>query len=98
MAHTALYLSATFMKAHDTVNGARSARYVASVASYEELLDGTTGLTYNESDVNGSKGVKKEVSNCEGYFRIKLLPRDENIIGGTAIITLSNILAIISCI
>jgi hypothetical protein len=50
-----------FMKAHDTVNGARSARYCASVSSYEELMDGTTGLTYNESDVNGSKGVKREV-------------------------------------
>jgi hypothetical protein len=72
-----------FLKAHDTVNGARSARYVASVASYEELLDGTTGLTYNEKDVNGNKGMKRESDNCEGYFRIKLLPRDENVVGGT---------------
>lgn len=55
-----------FMDEHDlTSTGEKSSRYRGTLASYEDLLDETL---YSYS---GSKGIKQEVENCQGYFRVK---------------------------
>ncbi|OFX58236.1 MAG: hypothetical protein A2066_20285 [Bacteroidetes bacterium GWB2_41_8] len=70
-----------FMENHEQLtNGKKTARYRGTLASYEELIDPTL-FTYS----NGNKGSKTGGSGyCEGYFRLKLIPRKENIMGGTS--------------
>ena len=66
-----------FMDEHETNGSTKSVRYGASIASYDELLDETL---FSYSD--GEKGMKSVgASNCEGYFRLKLSPRTENVMG-----------------
>lgn len=66
-----------FMDTHETVSAKKSTRYRASIASYEELLDATL-FTYS----SGAKGMKSTGAQyCEGYFRVKLLPRTANVMG-----------------
>ncbi|WP_346859641.1 RagB/SusD family nutrient uptake outer membrane protein [uncultured Draconibacterium sp.] len=66
-----------FMDEHETNGNTKSNRYRASIASYDELLDETL---YSYSA--GEKGMQSGgATNCEGYFRIKLLPRAENVMG-----------------
>jgi hypothetical protein len=67
-----------FMEQHDVNNGAKTARYMGTIASYEDLLDENL-YTYNNT--GGEKGIKDILDNCEGYFRIKLIPRYENLMG-----------------
>ena len=68
-----------FMVDHDDINGSKSDRYIGTLATYEDLLDETL-FSYP----GGEKGVKTAgVIMCEGYFRIKLLPRWENVMGQT---------------
>jgi tetratricopeptide (TPR) repeat protein len=68
----------TFMQQHDTLpDGTKSGRYRATIADYEDLLDENL-FSYNETD---TKGIKMEVDNCEGYFRVKLHARTENVMG-----------------
>jgi starch-binding outer membrane protein, SusD/RagB family len=68
-----------FMEQHDKLGtGAKTKRYVGTLASYEELYDPSL-FTYK----SGSKGVTASgLINCEGYFRIKMIPRKENVMGG----------------
>lgn len=68
-----------FMGNHDVLsNGTKSKRYRGTVASYEDLLDGSV---YRYS--SGERGIKsKGHAACEGYFRVKLIPLWENIMGG----------------
>jgi hypothetical protein len=67
-----------FMEQHDIKpDGVKTARYRATIATYEDLLDESL-YTYNTA---GAKGIKTEVSNCEGYFRVKLMTRTENVMG-----------------
>jgi hypothetical protein len=63
-----------FMDQHDVKDGGKTARYKATVATYEDLLDENL-YTYT-----GAKGVKTGamLDNCEGYFRVKLVARQEN--------------------
>jgi hypothetical protein len=75
------YLSESFgafMDNHDVLtNGVKTERYRGTVATYEDILD-PNYFTYSD----GQKGVKGiGVNHCEGYFRIKLTPREENIMG-----------------
>jgi hypothetical protein len=65
-----------FMEQHDMKAGDKTARHKATIATYEDLLDETM-YTYTA----GTKGVITEVANCEGYFRVKLMTRTENIMG-----------------
>ncbi len=68
----------SFMDNHDIVGSTKSNRYLGTLATYEDLLDGSI---YSYS--GGEKGVKDAgVIYCEGYFRVKLLPRWENVMGG----------------
>ncbi|MDR1201281.1 MAG: RagB/SusD family nutrient uptake outer membrane protein, partial [Tannerellaceae bacterium] len=73
-----------FMDLHDKLgNGSKSKRYRAFLATYEDLLDETL---FSYSDQN--KGVKPQgISKNEGYFRVKLIPRWENIMGGEDMFT-----------
>jgi hypothetical protein len=68
----------SFMDKHDaTANGTKTPRYRGTLATYEDLLDESL-YTYS----NGNKGIKStSVDNSEGYFRVKLIPRVENIMG-----------------
>jgi len=66
-----------FMDEHEVNGVTKSDRYRASIASYEEVLDESL---FSYSD--GEKGMKSSgAPNCEGYFRIKLSPRTENVMG-----------------
>ena len=66
-----------FMEEHETNGNTKSSRYRASIVSYDEVLDETLFSYSNEE-----KGMKSVgAPNCEGYFRIKLLPRAENVMG-----------------
>jgi len=69
-----------FMDDHEKLSNAdKSKRYRGTLATYEDLLDPAL-YTY----AGGIKGVKSSGCEfCEGYFRIKLIPRQENIMGGT---------------
>ena len=64
------------MDIHGVVNGKKSARYLGTVATYEDLLD---LFTYNNT---GNKGVQNPIEFCEGYFRVRLMAKIENIMGG----------------
>ena len=66
----------SFMDLHDVMNGKKSSRYIGTVATYEDLLD---LYTYNNT---GNKGVQNPVEFCEGYFRVRLMTRIENLMGG----------------
>jgi starch-binding outer membrane protein, SusD/RagB family len=68
-----------FMEAHETLadGTTRSHRYRGTLASYNELLDESL-FTYTRDQ----KGVQTTGVIGEGYFRLKLLPRVENIMGG----------------
>ena len=68
----------SFMNEHEFVdNSVKSARYRASIANYEEVLNESL-FPYS----GGEKGMKSSgANNCEGYFRIKYLPRTENVMG-----------------
>jgi hypothetical protein len=70
----------SFMDTHDALNGVKTARYRGTVATYENLLDDNL-YTYETN--GGRKGINSAggVSDCEGYFKIKLQPRTENIMG-----------------
>lgn len=69
-----------FMDNHELLStGKKSNRYRGTLASYEDLLDPTL-FTY-ASGIKGAKAAGLEF--CEGYFRVKLIPRKENIMGGT---------------
>jgi hypothetical protein len=63
-----------FMEAHDIAGGAKTSRFLGTVAPYEDML---TLYTYSSND----KGMYKELEQCEGYFRIKLMSRTENVMG-----------------
>ena len=53
-------------------------RYKGTIATYEELLSDQDRFTYS----SGSKGITSTaVVNCEGYFRVRLIPRVENVMG-----------------
>ncbi|WP_346854579.1 RagB/SusD family nutrient uptake outer membrane protein [uncultured Draconibacterium sp.] len=66
-----------FMGEHETNANTKSNRYRASIASYDEVLDETL---FSYSD--GEKGMKSVgAPDCEGYFRLKLSPRTENVMG-----------------
>lgn len=69
-----------FMENHDQpASGAKSKRYRGTLCTYEDLLDPTL-FTY----AKGEKGIKPSgCAFCEGYFRVKLIPRKENMMGGT---------------
>ncbi|MBN1181658.1 MAG: RagB/SusD family nutrient uptake outer membrane protein [Bacteroidales bacterium] len=67
----------TFMDQHDVISDNKSDRYKATLASYEDILDPTL-FTYSD----GAKGVEGiGVEKNEGYFRIKFIPRAENVMG-----------------
>ncbi len=68
----------TFMQQHEIMsNSQKSKRYRATILSYEELIDPTI-MTYSTAN----KGVKPiGVSGNEGYFRLKFIPRNEDILG-----------------
>jgi hypothetical protein len=68
----------SFMDQHDVLNnGTKTNRYKGSLATYEDLLNPDL-FTYPDSN----KGVKGTgVGSCEGYFRVKYIPRNENIMG-----------------
>lgn len=66
-----------FMDEHDVTNANKSARYRATIATYEDMLDPNV-FSYENSD--GKKGMSSSESGCEGYFRIKGIPRTENIL------------------
>ncbi len=66
-----------FMDQHDVVSGVESARYMATLATYEDLLD-PDRFTYKNSA--GKKGMTNAQSSCEGYFRIKGIPMDKNVL------------------
>ncbi len=67
----------SFMDQHDLVSGGKSDRYKATLASYEDLLD---PALYTYSD--GLKGVDGSgVPRNEGYFRVKFMGRQENVMG-----------------
>jgi len=70
-----------FMDTHDQLSSvAKSKRYRGTLATYEDFLDPTL-FTY----AGGTKGVKSSgITKSEGYFRIKLIPRKENIMGGSS--------------
>lgn len=69
----------SFMDEHElTADGKKSNRYRGTLASYEDFLDPEI---YTYSD--GNKGLKSEVTNCEGYFRIKNQIRTENMMGSS---------------
>jgi len=70
-----------FMDNHELLSNAnKSNRYRGTIATYEDLLDPAL-FTY----ANGTKGVKAVGAPfCEGYFRVKLIPRKENIMGGSS--------------
>lgn len=73
-------LFGSFMDNHELLStGKKSNRYRGTLASYEDLLDPTL-FTY-ANGIKGMKGVGYEF--CEGYFRVKLIPKKENIMGGT---------------
>jgi hypothetical protein len=68
----------TFMQQHEiTTNSQKSKRYRATILSYEELIDPTI-MTYS-SENKGVKGTG--MSSNEGYFRLKFIPRNEDIVG-----------------
>ena len=67
----------TFINEHEVNNSVKSNRYRSSIASYEDVLNESL-FSYGD----GEKGMKSSgANNCEGYFRIKLLPRAENVMG-----------------
>jgi hypothetical protein len=70
----------SFMEKHDALPGGdKTPRYRGTVATYEDLLDENL-YTYS----GGSKGIlSAQIDNCEGYFRVKLTPRVENVMGGS---------------
>jgi hypothetical protein len=69
-----------FMDNHDQLSsGTKSKRYRGTLATYEDILDPAL-FTY----AAGTKGMKSPgATKCEGYFRVKLIPRKENIMGGS---------------
>jgi hypothetical protein len=67
-----------FMDEHDvTAEGEKSARYRGTLASYEDLLDD------NLFSYSGDKGIKQEVEDCQGYFRLKGECLAEDQMGGS---------------
>lgn len=70
----------SFMDNHELISsGKKSNRYRGTLSTYEDMLDPTL---YNyASGVKGVKGAGCEF--CEGYFRVKLIPTKENIMGGS---------------
>lgn len=69
-----------FMEEHDIINGSQTNRYIATIASYEDILD-PARFTYEESD---GKGLIEATNLCEGYFRVKGIPLAENIRSGAS--------------
>ena len=68
-----------FMDVHElTTDGSKSNRYRGTLASYEDILD-SDFYTYSD----GKKGLKSEVPNSMGYFRIKSQIRTENMMGNS---------------
>ncbi len=68
----------SFMDTHDTSSdGTELPRYKGTLATYEDLLGDESRFNYS-----GDKGVNDiGVANCEGYFRVRLIPRKENVMG-----------------
>jgi hypothetical protein len=64
-----------FMETHEkTADGKLSQRYHGTLATYEELL--------SDYSYSGEKGVKQQVDNCQGYFRIKDQTLQADVMGG----------------
>jgi hypothetical protein len=68
----------SFMDTHDVVGGNKSGRYLGTIATFEDILD-----LYTYED-NATKGVRNPVEFCEGYFRVRLMARVENVMGGSS--------------
>ncbi len=68
----------SFMASHDMTNGQKNNRYLGTLATYEDILS-----LYTYSDASKGKGVKTDatIDRCEGYFRVRMIPRTENIMG-----------------
>ncbi len=70
----------SFMDSYDVdSDGNEDTRYKGQLATYEDLLDDETRFNYSDEN----KGVQSSsgVANCEGYFRVRLIPREENTMG-----------------
>jgi hypothetical protein len=66
----------SFMDVHDVVSGTKSKRYQGMLATYEEVLNSFTWT--------GNAGIKEPLQACEGYFRLKMIPRTENLMGASS--------------
>ena len=69
----------TFMEEHDKENGVACARYRGTLASYEEYIDESI-FSYTQR----SKGFITRIENCQGYFKIRHIPLEADIVGSSA--------------
>lgn len=66
-----------FMTTHEvTANGGLSQRYYATLASYEDFLNPDL-YAYS-----GAKGIKQQVADCQGYFKVKNQVVETDVMGG----------------
>jgi hypothetical protein len=64
-----------FMDVHDVTGATKTNRYYGTLITYEDLLD--------RFEYSGAKGVRNPIEKGAGYFRTRLIPRDENVMGGS---------------